>query len=366
MKKFFTLCAVALTVLSANAATNWKASEGVVNKGGTLVSNDKADIVVALQNGEGVELKNDSDQPEPKTFCGETFTHYIGLRSETNASKTEPEGSINNNNITLVVTAKENVDVTVYGKNGKTKSLTCYDQGEDANVPNTQLEEGALDAGDYIWTGFVFKLQKGHTYTIYEKGGTFQLTGLSATEGTYVVPSATTYAYNNATENTTTYKDGAVLAISGNSTKTFSNGGSINGYTSIKNSNGAQMTFTAPAGKYVTKVNFVFAANKDNETAILSEINGETAEFASAAGKIHATPAVYTQTFDPQVASFTFTFSGKQANFLLEVEYTDVAPTTGLKSVAAAKLNATKAMVNGVLVIKTGNGIYNAAGLRIK
>ena len=72
--------------------------------------------------------------------------------------------------------------------------------------------------------------------------------------------------------------EGFTIAITGNTTKNWSNGnGSItyNGtsYMTLKNSNGAQNTVTLPAGMYAHKVEFYAVTNSDDGDANLSEFN---------------------------------------------------------------------------------------------
>lgn len=121
---------------------------------------------------------------------------------------------------------------------------------------------------------------------------------------------------------------GFTIAITGNNSKTWSNGNgditySSTTYKTLKNSNGAQNTITCPSGKVATQVVFYATSNGDS-AGKLSEIDGTSCNDEVSSLKNYTTPTVITKSIDNK-ASFTFTFSTKQVCFIAVVTYTDAS-----------------------------------------
>ena len=142
------------------------------------------------------------------------------------------------------------------------------------------------------------------------------------------------YAWQDDFEanNTITFADGAKIQITGNTDKTISKGNKItvNGeeYVSMKVSNGAQNTYTAPEGKQVSKVTFYSYVNKDAQTdrpAFWKEVADVTYTVEECGElmcfKDGANPDVRSYTLPEAAASFTFTNSGEQLCYVLVVEF---------------------------------------------
>jgi hypothetical protein len=132
--------------------------------------------------------------------------------------------------------------------------------------------------------------------------------------------------------NTITFADGATIQITGNTEKNISKANKITvdgaEYVSMKVSNGAQNTFTAPEGKEVSKMTFYSYVNKDEQTtrpAFWKEVAGveytveECGELMSF--KDGANPDVRSYTLDTPANTVTFTNSGEQLCYVLVVEY---------------------------------------------
>ena len=364
MKKFLLFAAVAMAAINANAQ-DWNATNsGSLPKGTTILDNEYVTIVTGVQDSETALIKDETDKNDPKTFAGFTFTKYVNIRvTDAPAESNNWEGTEYSDatplGISLIVTAKKNTDVTLYYKHGSGKVLSCYDQTAKSDVA---IIETAADGLENYYTG-VFKFISGHKYTIYARGGTTGLSGIKTDEGTYVEPSTTVYAYNSDA-NLVTYADGATMQISGNTGKNFGGGANItiNGatYKGIKNSNGAQNTFTAATGKKIYRMVFYAIPNKDTEAPNFKEFNGVT----------FAEPIAITSTKDGTnptqiimcgngLESATFTFAGKQVNFAIEVDYSDAAydaqydPTAGTDG------------INTVKVAAENSAIYNLAGQKV-
>ena len=364
MKKILSLIAMAAMALGVHAQ-DWNASNAEALPNGTkILDNDYVKINTAVQDTEATLIKDANDNPDPKTFGGFTFTKYVNIRvdagpAESNNWEGTAYGDATPLGISLIVKAKKNTDVTLYYKHGAGKVLSCYDQTGKGEVAIT---ETAAEGVDSYYTG-VFKFISGHTYTIYARGGTTGLSGIKTDEGTYVEPSTTVYAYNSDA-NLVTYADGATMQITGNTDKNYGGGANITisgaTYKGIKNSNGAENTFTAPAGKKIYLINFYAIPNKDTEAPNFKEFNGVTlAEPIAITDKKDGTNPTKITMCANGIESATFTFAGKQVNFAIEVDYSesaydaqyDPSATTGIQNVKAE--NAASAVV------------YNLAGQKV-
>lgn len=364
MKKIFTLIAMAAMALGASAQ-DWNASNAEALANGTkILDNDYVKINTAVQDTEASLIKDANDNPDPKTFGGFTFTKYINIRVDKGpAADNNWEGTAYGDatpmGISLIVKAKKNTDVTLYYKHGDGKVLSCYDQTAKGEVAIT---ETAAQGVDSYYIG-VFKFISGHTYTIYARGGTTGLSGIKTDEGTYVEPATTVYAYNSDA-NLVTYADGATMQISGNTEKKFGKGGNITvsgaTYAGIKNSNGAQNTFTAATGKKIYRMVFYAIPNADGGAPTFTEFNGVTlAEPIAITTVKDGTNPTQIIMCANGVESATFTFRSAQVNFAIEVDYSEAAydaqydptATSGIQNVKAE--NAANAV------------IYNLAGQKV-
>ena len=363
MKKIFTLIAAAFAALSVNAQ-DWNATNtGSLTKGTTkIIDNEYVTIVPGVQNSETALIKNEQDQNDPKTYAGYTFNRYANIRvTDAPAEANGWEGTAFTDcdpvGISLIVTAKQNTDVTLYYKHGEGKAVSCYDQTGKENVAIT---ETAVDGLDSYYTG-VYKFIGGHVYTIYAKGGTVGLNGISTATGTYVEPQNKVYSFSAKT-NLVTYGDGATMQITGNTSKNYGNGASItvNGaaYTGIKNSNGAQNTFTAATGKKIYRMTFYAVPNADGDAPKFAEFNGTTLDIEVTTVKDGA-QATQTIMCVNGAETVTFTYGGKQVNFVVDVDYSEA-------SYDAQYDPSTSTGINNVNVAENANGaIFNLAGQKV-
>jgi len=318
MKKIFTLFAALFAVFSLSAQ-DWKASADQIAAGAKLVDNEFATITTLHNTVTPTQITAD-DQPATADYADKSFGYYVPLRVTDLPSSSATEGTAYDGAIALKLVAKQNTDVTLYYRVGESKSISGYNVSDNAPLSFEQTTYKS-DNG-YLYVTGVFKLEAEKTYVISTKGGTIQLHAAATATGTYVKPTATTYGFNES-KNSTTYSDGAVLAITGNTGKSWASSTAINGYTSIKNSNGAQNTFTSPAGKRATKVTFYAVTNDATTSAVLSEVNGDEINTTVTSLKDFANPTKIEYTFKNPVAEFTFTFKTKQVLFIMEVEYSN-------------------------------------------
>lgn len=155
---------------------------------------------------------------------------------------------------------------------------------------------------------------------------------------------------------------GYTMAITGNTSKNISSASNIviNGekYKSIKLSNGAQNTLTLPAGKVATKITFYSYVNVGAQTdrpAFWKEVGGVSYDKETSGGELMCfkdaeNPDVRSYTFDTPLNAITFTNSGEQLCFVMELE---VGESTGIEDVT------TKPVVN------VNAPVYNLSGQRV-
>lgn len=379
MKKILLFTAIAMASMTANAQDWNAANAGQLPKGTTILDNDYVTIVTGVQDSETSLIKDEMDNNDPKTYAGITFTKYVNIRVDAApAADNNWEGTAYSEatplGISLIVTAKQNTDITLYYKHGVGKAVSCYDHNTKEDVAITETPVDGLD--DY-YTG-VYKFISGHVYTIYAKGGTTGLNGISTTVGTYVEPQTKVYGYTGNT-NSVTYGDGAVMTISGNSSKNYGKGGAtitVNGagYSSIKNSNGAENTFTAPTGKKIYRMDFYAVPNNEGDAPKFTNFNGTVLDIAITTAKDGANATKTTMCVNG-AESVTFTYGGKQVNFVVEVDYSETAydaqydPTKGTNGItnvkAIDKLNGSIVNLAGQKVNETYKGVTIKNGKKI-
>ncbi len=381
MKKIFTLIATVAVALSAHAL-DYKVTAAEIAQGSTLVDNDYITVTTANNTVTPTIIKDEDDQVAPVTYAGETFNCYVAVRTTDAPTVANPTATPCDNAVALVINAKQNTDVTLYYKVGASKTIDCFDQKTGEAIA---IEQNATNPGDdYLFCTGVYKFQAGHTYTVWAKGGTIQFHGLSAAAGTYVAPTAFIYANASAADvegfSTISFTDGAKLVLMIDNTtaakpKSYSAGNnvSVNGktYKGTKVSNGAQNKFVCPEGKKAYAVTIYSVVNKDAATTrpcYWKEVNGT--EYAEADAKIMESykdgnnPDVNTYALGG-VSEFTFTNTGEQNYFVLEVSY-DPTGIAGVAEAAEASNGVVKAVKNGQIVIVKNGAEYTVSGAQIK
>lgn len=123
--------------------------------------------------------------------------------------------------------------------------------------------------------------------------------------------------------------------ITGNTAKSILYGENIsyNGtsYKSMKNSNGAQNTLYLPKNVAPVKITFIGYTNAEEDAAYLSEIAGHEVSMpitVNRSGNYNSNPSAISYTFAEEIHdSFTFTFSNKQACFIIYLEVKEATET---------------------------------------
>ena len=397
MKKIFTLIAAFVAALSVNAQ-DWNATNsGSLAKGSTILDNDYVTIVTAVQDSEAALIKNENNQDDPKTFAGFTFTKYVNIRvTDAPAESNNWEGTayeVTPAGISLIVTAKKNTDVTLYYKHGDGKAVSCYDQTAKKEV---SIAETAVTGLSQYYTG-TYQFIEGHKYTIYAKGGTTGLSGISTAAGTYVAPdpsaSGTIYiSWNDAptlsnktteemtntgTSNNLATWDGGFSIMIMRSDKGMSSGSNITidgtEYKSIKLSNGAKNLLTLPSGKVAKGITFYSYVNNEDEgweNSYWKEIAGTTNEASTMTScKDGASPDKREFTFPEgtQLNKITFTNSGKQLCYVIKIDIIDGSETTGIQTVKSETIDVNAPAYNlaGQKVDKSYKGVVIQNGKKM-
>lgn len=201
------------------------------------------------------------------------------------------------------------------------------------------------------------------------------------------VAAAVMYAHpdGSTTANTQTWDDGAKLTITGNSSKTLNPATPITYKElttygkSIKLSNGAQNTFYCPEGKVATGVTFISYVNKNPivRTSYWKEVAGVNYDESTATLMKSAQDAENPDVISfslPNLSQFTFTNTGEQPCFMLEVTMTDATSVKGVQTVGGAAVTTNVYSINGRLLIKNatdadinalGSGVYVVGNRKI-
>lgn len=152
--------------------------------------------------------------------------------------------------------------------------------------------------------------------------------------------------------------EGWTIAMTGNTEKSWSHGSKpikYNGvdYVSLKNSNNVQITVTAPAGNYVSKVEFYAVSNDPDVDAVLKEFDGSTCSDAVTSHKDFNNPTYIAKELATPKNEFTFNFGSKQVCFIAVVTYSgNTNPNCAEPQIAFGDWNDTE---NGFPVTITTN-----------
>lgn len=201
------------------------------------------------------------------------------------------------------------------------------------------------------------------------------------------VAAAVVYAHPDGSTkaNTQTWDDGAKLTITGNSGKTLDPATPITYKElttygkSMKTSNGAQNTFYCPEGKVATGVTFISYVNKNPiaRTSYWKEVAGVNYDESTATLMKSALDAENPDVISfslPNLSQFTFTNTGEQPCFMLEVTMTDATSVKGVQTVGGAAVTTNVYSINGRLLIKNatdadinalGSGVYVVGNRKI-
>ena len=371
MKKIFTLIAMALMAVGANAQTEWRPEAGNVD----------GDVRLTARGDELIEVKTVfatttgnlevEGTPAPETFDGKTFNTYMQIRVDAAPTADIPTGTEKSGSSPLTIEAKKDVNLTIYyrrqtGDNAENdgKDMKLVDQANPGSaIAAAEYKTFTIDA-DYLNVKKVFKLDAGKKYTLWAKGTTGRLYGFDYAEGTgsstggggetSAVADGTYFISFDgmSSANKVTTDKGFTLQITGNEEKSYSAASKITidgtEYTTIKLSNGAQNTLTLPAGKIATGITFYSYVNKDAATerpSYWKEVGGTEYTETPNGGNFKS----YKDTENPDVCTYsfgenklnviTFTNTGEQCCFVIKIAIA-AGTATGINAINAATIDA--------------------------
>ena len=375
MKKIFTLIAMALMAVGANAES-WRPAETAPAAGSAIIKGDLLKVNTVFETTCG-KLLDEGGAPAPVTFAGNTFETYMQIRVDAAPTADNPTGTDKGGSTPLVIVAKKNVDLTVYYRRQAVDGAYPENDGKDMKLIDQANASSAIAAASYEASDIdgsygnvvkTYNLEEGKTYTLWARGTTGRLYGMdfvegsgsgsggsSTADGTYYISFDGMSAANKLE-----YANGFTLQITGNETKNISNGSkiTINGtdYQTMKVSNGAQNTLTLPAGKVANAITFYSYVNKDAATdrdSYWKEVAGVTYDTPDAAGGIFASykdldnPDKRTYNFgEGQLNSITFTNTGEQCCYVIEITIATGEPVTGIQTVKAQTIDLNAPVYN--------------------
>jgi hypothetical protein len=406
MKKIFTLIAMAVVAIGANAQTEWRPGNEAPAAGAAIIKDDLLKVSTVYETTAG-KLKDEDGNDAPVTYGGKTFNTYMQIRVDAAPTAAVPTGTEKSGSTPLEITAKKNVDLTVYYRRQQVDGSSVENDGKDlklvdqtatgTNIKSSSYDVYEIDA-DYSNIIRVFKLEEGKTYTLFCRGTTGRLYGIDYQEGTGVDPvepgtvADGTYfiSYNvepslsnvtlegwtntGTSNNVATWEGGFSIMIM-RSDKGMSAGSNITiggtQYKSIKVSNGAQNTLTLPEGKVAKGITFYSYVNNDAEgweNSYWKEVAGVTYEASTmASSKDGENPDVREFSFNgDQLNKITFTNSGKQLCYVIKVDIEKGDVITGIKNVKSETidLNAPAYNLAGQKVAEGYKGVVIQNGVK--
>ena len=123
-----------------------------------------------------------------RTIAGEEFTHAIQVRTDGYPTADKKAGKEKSGSTSLIITAKEDADVTFYynrqvvgegGTDNDNKDLVVFDQADiTTKVAGVLTIDQILEGNNYLNATKKVALKKDHTYTVTASGTTLQLHGI--------------------------------------------------------------------------------------------------------------------------------------------------------------------------------------------
>ena len=193
MKKIFTLIAMALMAVGANAES-WRPAETAPAAGSAIIKGDLLKVNTVFETTCG-KILDEGGAPAPVTFAGNTFETDMQIRVDKAPSADTPTGTEKEGSSPLVIVAKKNVDLTIYyrrqAESGTTgdysenggKDMKLIDQANPSSaIASASYEASDID-GSYGNVVRTYKLEEGKTYTLWARGTTGRLYGMDFVEG---------------------------------------------------------------------------------------------------------------------------------------------------------------------------------------
>ena len=192
MKKIFTLIAAVFAAVSVNAA-DWTPGGATPAAGATIIDDDLLTVSTVFEGTNGTVL-DEQGNASTVTYAGKTFKTYMQIRVDAAPSAANPTGTEKAGSTPLVIVAKKNVDLTYfYRRQAVTDAGYADNDGKDMKIVDQAAPTAAI-AGkafyvdnpddEYGQTYKTVALEAGKTYTLWARGTTGRLYGMSYVEGT--------------------------------------------------------------------------------------------------------------------------------------------------------------------------------------
>lgn len=414
MKKIFTLIAMALMAVGANAQGSWVAPEEAPAAGATIIKNDALIKVSTVFEAVCGTIKDADGNPMTVDIDGKKFNTFFQVRVDAAPSADDVTGSQHANGTPLVIKALDNADITFFYRRQYANGEVVSNDGKDCKLVDQEAPTAPVASSDfkffdidgaYAYAVKKYSLEKGKTYTFFARGTTLSLYGIdwaagsgqqggggsSIADGTYFISYNIEPALSNVTtaemtntgtaNNCATWEDGFSVMIM-RSDKGMSSAKSItidgNQYTTIKVSNGAQNKLKLPEGKIAESITLYSYVNKDAATerdSYWKEIAGKTFETPADAGGIFAnygenegTPDMREYSFDgAKLNAITFTNTGEQCCYVIKVTIATGSESTGIQTVKAETIDVNAPIYNlaGQQVDKNFKGVVIQNGKKM-
>lgn len=192
MKKIFTLIAAVFAAVSVNAA-DWTPGGAAPAAGTTLIDDDLLTISTVFDGVNGTIL-DEQGNSTTVTFAGKTFKTYADIRVQDAPSAATPTGTQHEKGTPLVIVAKKNVDLTYFYRRQAANEAYADNDGKDMKIVDQAAPTAAIAGSSFVAEetdnpayGNAYKtvaLEAGKTYTLWARGTTGRLYGISYVEGT--------------------------------------------------------------------------------------------------------------------------------------------------------------------------------------
>ena len=405
MKKIFTLIAAAFAAVAVNA-TDWTPKGSTPGANETLVNDDLVTISTVFE-GTNATIMDENDNPTPVTYAGKTFKTYMQIRVDAAPSAATPTGTEMSGNTPLVIVAKKNVNLTYYYRRQASSDAYADNDGKDIKIvdqaaPTKAIAGTALVVDnpddDYGQTYKTVALTAGKTYTLWARGTTGRLYGISYEEGTAgggdeVDPGTASGDIPAGWNDIYSWEGGADGATEVGGTAVASDGESVNYanaayYTiriSMKKANidtdNVQITFNE-ALQAGDKIAITGYRNKDDDSkngnlyilfsngASIDE--GTDVKWNNINDAIGQQPNTNVYDVTDAIAGSTSVKIARSATstnvFLIKVRVARAGGSSvqGVKAADEAAQAVKKVVKNGQIIIVKGGAEYNAAGAQVK
>ena len=379
MKKFFTLIAAAFMAVGANAQTTISL-KGLTTGAFTFDANYYE------------TSKKTVDEVECATFTYKGGGKLSDLELTGKNVKFSYKNSSKKSDFFILA-----ADYFTLGGKGTKVTVSNVKKGQkvtfkvaakaDGSTPSFAISNAILESGDATtltkkneFLDLTYVVVADGDVALSEDSKGYNIESITIAEGTgeVSIPDGTYFISFDGQEaaNVLEYAEGFKLQITGNTGKTIGGGNTITiggkPYKSMKVSNGAENTLTLPAGKVASGIKFysyVNGAKNDEKPSYWKEVAGVTFESAEQAGGIFASysdaanPDVIEYAFDGKANAITFTNTGVQCCYVIEVNIETAEPTSVTTvTVKSTTTGITSVQNNGV---SENGAIFNLAGQKV-